>query len=76
MKKIVFTIFAVLALTGASYAGSFSIGVSGSIAQVSADGTETTDAGSVGGGAGSRHHDGDACGACARDGARIGSHPL
>ena len=55
MKKLVFTFFAVLALTGASYAGSFSIGVSGSIAQVSADGTETTDAGSVGGGAANKN---------------------
>jgi len=51
MKKIIITIIASLALTGVSYAGSFGIGVSGSLALVSADGKEVTDAGTVAGGA-------------------------
>ena len=55
MKKLILTIIASLALTGVSYAGSFGIGVSGSLAQVSADGTETTDAGTVGGGSADKH---------------------
>ena len=55
MKKIIIAIIASFALTGISYAGSFGIGVSGSLAQVSADGTETTDAGTVGGGSADKH---------------------
>ena len=51
MKKLIITIITSFALTGVSYAGSFGIGVSGSLATVSADGKETTDAGTVGGGA-------------------------
>jgi hypothetical protein len=51
MKKLIITIITSFALTSVSYAGSFGIGVSGSLAKVSADGTETTDAGTVGGGA-------------------------
>jgi hypothetical protein len=51
MKKIILTIIATVALTGASYAGSFGIGVSGSLAHVSATGNEKTDVGTVTGGA-------------------------
>ena len=42
MKKIILTIIASIALTGASLAGSFGIGVSGSMALVSAEGKEDT----------------------------------
>ena len=55
MKKLILTIITSFALTGVSYAGSFGIGVSGSLAQVSADGTETTDAGTVAGGSADKH---------------------
>ena len=55
MKKLILTIITSFALTSVSYAGSFGIGVSGSLAQVSADGTETTDAGTVGGGSADKH---------------------
>ena len=55
MKKLILTIITSFALTGVSYAGSFGIGVSGSLAQVSADGTETTDAGTVAGGAANKN---------------------
>jgi hypothetical protein len=55
MKKLILTILASLALTGASYAGSFGIGVTGSLAQVAADGSETTDAGTVGSGAANKN---------------------
>jgi|TARA_B100001059_G_C17618484_1_gene468243 hypothetical protein len=51
MKKIIISIIAFFALTGASFAGSWGIGASGSIAKVAADGTETTTAGTVAGGA-------------------------
>ena len=51
MKKLILTIITSFALTGVSYAGSFGIGVSGSLALVSADGKEVTDAGTVAGGA-------------------------
>ena len=55
MKKLILTIITSFALTGVSYAGSFGIGVSGSLALVSADGTETTDAGTVAGGAANKN---------------------
>ena len=51
MKKIITTIFAFFALTGVSLAGSYGIGVTGSLAMVSAEGSETTTAGTVAGGA-------------------------
>ena len=51
MKKIILTIIATVALTGASYAGSIGIGVSGSLAKVAASGNEKTDVGTVTGGA-------------------------
>ena len=55
MKQIIITILASLALTGASYAGSFGIGASGSLAKVEASGTETTTAGTVTGGAANKN---------------------
>jgi len=48
MKKLLITIIAFFAFTGISYAGSWGMGVSGSIVKVSADGTETTGAGTNG----------------------------
>ncbi len=48
MKKLILTIFASLALTGAAYAGSLGFGVSGSVAKVAADGSEKTGAGTGG----------------------------
>ena len=51
MKKLILTIFATIALAGVSHAGSFGIGISGSIAQVEGSGTETTGVGTVTGGA-------------------------
>ena len=51
MKKLILTIVASLALTGASYAGGFGVGVAGSLAQVEASGSETTTAGDIAGGA-------------------------
>jgi hypothetical protein len=50
MKKILLSIIMSLALMSVSYAGSFGVGVSGSIAHVSADGKETTTAGDIDGG--------------------------
>ena len=41
MKKILIGLLASLALTGVSYAGQFGLGVAGSFAAISADGTET-----------------------------------
>ena len=55
MKKILITIFATFALTSVSYAGSFGLGVTGSMGKVSASGTETTTAGTVGGGAANKN---------------------
>jgi len=55
MKKLFIILFATLMLTGTSYAGSFGIGVSGSLAKVAAEGTETTTAGSVAGGTADKH---------------------
>ena len=40
MKKVILTIVASLALTGASYAGSYGVGVTGSLAKVNASGSE------------------------------------
>jgi len=51
MKKVIISLLASIALTGVSYAGSFGVGISGSVIQVEADGTETTTAGTVAGGA-------------------------
>ena len=51
MKKILITILASFALTSVSYAGSFGLGVTGSMAKVSASGNETTTAGTIDGGA-------------------------
>jgi len=51
MKKIILSLTAVMLLTGVAYAGSFGVGVSGSLAQIEASGTETTGAGTVSGGA-------------------------
>ena len=51
MIKTLITAIATIALTGAAYAGGFGVGVSGSIAKVDASGSETTTAGTVGGGA-------------------------
>ncbi len=51
MKKVILTIVASLALTGASYAGSYGVGVTGSLAKVNASGSEKTTAGTVAGGA-------------------------
>ena len=51
MKNIITTILAFFALTGVSLAGSYGIGVTGSLAMVSAEGSETTTAGTVTGGA-------------------------
>ena len=51
MKKILITILTSLTLTGVSYAGSFGIGASGSLAKISADGKEVTGAGTIAGGA-------------------------
>ena len=48
MKKLVTTLIAFFALAGVSYAGSWGMGVSGSIVKVAADGTETTGAGTNG----------------------------
>ena len=55
MKKILITIIATFALTGVSYAGSFGLGVTGSMGKVSASGTETTTAGTVTGGAANKN---------------------
>ena len=55
MKKLLIVLFASLMLTGVSYAGSFGIGVSGSLAKVAAEGTETTTAGTVAGGSADKH---------------------
>ena len=55
MKKILITILASFALTSVSHAGSFGLGVTGSIAKVSASGTETTTAGTVAGGAANKN---------------------
>ena len=51
MKKVILTIIATLALTSAAYAGSYNIGISGSLAFVQGSGSETTTAGAVAGGA-------------------------
>ena len=51
MKKIILSLTAVMLLTGSAYAGSIGVGVSGSLAQIEAAGTETTGAGTVSGGA-------------------------
>ncbi len=51
MKKLFITILATLTLSSFAYAGSVNVGLSGSIIDVSASGTETTTAGDVGGGA-------------------------
>ena len=51
MKKILITILATFALAGVSHAGSFGLGVSGSVVEVDGTGTETTTAGTVTGGA-------------------------
>ena len=48
MKKILLVAIASFALTGISFAGSFGVGASGSFVKVSADGTETTGAGTNG----------------------------
>lgn len=48
MKKILLVAIASFALTGISFAGSFGVGASGSIAKIKADGTETTGAGTNG----------------------------
>ena len=48
MKKLLITIIASLSLSGVAYAGSFGIGISGSLAKVSADGKEVTGAGTGG----------------------------
>lgn len=50
MKKLVITLITSLALTGAAFAGSFGIGVSGSIVNVDVSGSEKTGAGTVAGG--------------------------
>ena len=51
MKKIIISLMAVMLLTGSAYAGSIGVGVSGSLAQIEAAGTETTGAGTISGGA-------------------------
>ena len=51
MKKLYITILATLFMSAYAYAGSYNLGVSGSLIDVNADGTETTTAGDVGGGA-------------------------
>tara|TARA_B100001057_G_scaffold436316_1_gene467291 strand:- start:437 stop:1108 length:672 start_codon:yes stop_codon:yes gene_type:complete len=48
MNKLLITAIVSLAMTGVSYAGSFGIGASGSLARVSADGKEVTGAGTNG----------------------------
>jgi hypothetical protein len=55
MKKILITILATFALSGASYAGSVGIGISGSMAKVDATGSETTLADVVAGGTADKH---------------------
>ena len=55
MKKLILTVLVSLGLTTASFAGSFGIGASGSLALVGASGTETTTAGTVGGGTADKH---------------------
>ena len=50
MKKLFITILATLTLSSFAYAGSVNVGLSGSIIDVSASGTETTTAGDVAGG--------------------------
>jgi hypothetical protein len=56
MKKLLLIIITSFALTGMSYAGSFGIGVSGSIAQVEGSGSETTDVGTVAGGTANKNN--------------------
>ena len=56
MRKLIITIIASLSLSGAAYAGSYGIGVSGSLAHVKADGKEVTGAGTVGGGTSDTHN--------------------
>jgi len=51
MKKLYLTILATLFMSAYAYAGSYNLGVSGSLIDVNADGTETTTAGDVAGGA-------------------------
>ena len=48
MKKILLGLVMSIALIGTSYAGSFGVGVQGSLAHVQADGKETTSAGTNG----------------------------
>ena len=55
MRQILITIFATFALTSVSYAGSFGLGATGSMVRVSAEGTETTTAGTVAGGAANKN---------------------
>ena len=51
MRKLIITILASLTLSSYVYAGSYNIGVSAGVVDVNADGTETTTAGDVAGGA-------------------------
>ena len=51
MKKQLLTIVAALALTTSAYAGTVGVGITGSLFNVETDATETTTAGTVGGGA-------------------------
>ena len=51
MKKIIIIAFTALALSTSAYAGQVGMGVSGSLAYVTADGTEKTDKGTIAGGA-------------------------
>ncbi len=51
MKKIIITAIASMLISSAAYAGSFGVGVTGALVEISGSGTETTTAGSITGGA-------------------------
>ncbi len=55
MKKLIIAALTAFALSTTAYAGQVGMGVSGSLAYVTADGTETTTAGTVGGGSADKH---------------------
>ena len=55
MKKLLISALAAFAISATAHAGQYGMGVSGSLAYVTADGTETTTAGTVGGGTADKH---------------------
>ena len=55
MKKLLISVLTAFAISATAYAGQVGMGVSGSLAYVTADGTETTTAGTVGGGSADKH---------------------